>query len=263
MNANKPDNKKNGKKGKRIALWVVIVVLVLVLLFALLIWWALAYTESLENRDPEATPTAVQQETEQEEFNPITGAMEDISVPLARGLQLINIGSYTGAYVEDGTNEVVSGVLMLVVTNTGAEAIEYAQISMPAADGTAQFSISTLMPGASAVLLEQDRMLYTGNEDPSQAEASAVAVFDELPSMCEEQLELQILDGAINVKNISGGDITGDILIYYKNSSADLYYGGITYRVRIEGGMKDGEIKQLMASHFSASGSKIVFVTIN
>jgi len=48
----------------------------------------------------------------------------------------------------------------------------------------------------------------------------------------------------------------------YKNAAADLYYGGITYRVRIEGGIKAGEIKQLMAGHFSETGSKIMFVTV-
>ena len=77
-----------------------------------------------------------------------------------------------------------------------------------------------------------------------------------------DQLKLQILDGAVNVTNISGKDIAGDIVIYYKNSAADLYYGGITYRVRIEGGLKAGEIRQIMASHFSDTGSKIMFVTI-
>ena len=61
--------------------------------------------------------------------------------------------------------------------------------------------------------------------------------------------------------NISGQDIIGDVVIYYKNAAEDLYYGGITYRVRIEGGMKADEIKQIMASHFSDTGSKIMFVT--
>ena len=66
----------------------------------------------------------------------------------------------------------------------------------------------------------------------------------------------------MNITNISGNDITGDVVIYYKNASSDMLYGGITYRVTVTGGLKAGEIKQLTGSHFSASGSRIMFVTI-
>ena len=87
-------------------------------------------------------------------------------------------------------------------------------------------------------------------------------MFSEPLSLQEDKLQLQVLDGALNVVNISGADIEGDIVIYYKNAASDLLYGGITYRVRIEGGMKADEIKQIMASHFSDSGSRIMFVTV-
>ena len=188
--------------------------------------------------------------------------MKDISVDLGHGMQLINIGSYTGDYVEDGTNEIVSGVLMVIVTNTGEEAIEYASITVSTAEGNANFSVSTLLPGTSVVLLEKTRMAYTGQEDVAQASADAVAVFQKPLSLHEDKLQMQILDGVINVINISGQDITGDIVIYYKNAAADLYYGGITYRVRIKGGIGADEIKQITEDHFSSSGSKIMFVTI-
>ncbi|MBO5070133.1 MAG: hypothetical protein J6C37_07205 [Roseburia sp.] len=196
------------------------------------------------------------------EKTPVIGAMEDVEVVLGKCLQIINIGSYTGAFVEDGTNEIVSGVLMLVVTNISETDLQYAQITLPTEEGEAQFSISTLPAGESAVILEQNRMPYTGQEDCSMAVISNIATFDETLSLCENQLELQILDGAINVTNISGEDITGDVVIYYKNAADDLYYGGITYRVRIEGGMAADEIQQIMAGHFSDSGSKIMFVTV-
>ena len=80
-------------------------------------------------------------------------------------------------------------------------------------------------------------------------------------SIHADVLKLQGLDGALNITNISGEDITGDIVIYYKNSSSDMYYGGITYRVRLEGGLKDGEIRQIMSDHYSTSGSEVLFVT--
>jgi hypothetical protein len=40
-----------------------------------------------------------------------------------------------------------------------------------------------------------------------------------------------------------------------------MYYGGITYRIRIEGGLKAGEIRQGTAAHFNPDNSTVVFVT--
>ena len=53
----------------------------------------------------------------------------------------------------------------------------------------------------------------------------------------------------------------GDIYIYYKNFSGGIYYGGITYRVKIEGGLKSGEIRQLMSTHYYEEASEILMVT--
>lgn len=253
--------KKKNRNGKRVVLWVIIALLVILLAAALLVWWALDYSEGLE--DPTATPPGTAAVTPGvAEQAPVVDTMQDVTADLGESLQIVNIGAYTGAYVEDGSDEVVSGVLMLVVKNNGQQAIQYAEISLPTENGDAKFTLSTLPAGESVVLLEQNRMEYTGKEDVTQAAASNVAEFSEPMSLQEDKLQLQVLDGALNVVNISGRDIEGDVVIYYKNAASDLYYGGITYRVRLEGGIKAEEIKQIMASHFSDTGSKIMFVTI-
>lgn len=258
--------KNKNKSGKRTVLWTIIVIEVIILLAALLVWWAFAYdggstepTVPEEPITPETSATVPQvtvPEPTIEEIVDIGGTSID------NDLIIRNIGAYTGAFVEDGTNDIVSGVLMLVVANNGEEAVQYAEITLPTENGDAKFTLSTLPVGESVVLLEQNRMAYTGDEDATLATADNVAFFSEPLSLHEEKLKLQILDGAINVTNISGEDIDGDIVIYYKNAATDLYYGGITYRVRIEGGMQADEIKQIMASHFSDSGSKVMFVTV-
>ena len=183
---------------------------------------------------------------------------------LPEGLEVISIGSYTGVYMEDGSDEVLAGILMMKVTNTGETPIQYAEITMTLGEEQADFSLSTLNPGAEMVLLEQNRRAYDGAADYENADISAknVALFKQPMLMHEDKLQLQILDGAINVTNISGGDIGGNIAIYYKNAAAGVYYGGITYRITLEGGLKAGEVRQLMASHFSDTGSEIMFVTI-
>ena len=53
-----------------------------------------------------------------------------------------------------------------------------------------------------------------------------------------------------------------DIVIYYKNSSRDMLYGGITYRIRISDGLKSGEIRQIVAKRFQENASTIMMVTV-
>lgn len=216
---------------------------------------------------PEVSSETVSEGSTQEaqpELPPaVAGEREEqgISFSLDFGLEITAVGAYTGAYVEDGSNEVVSGVMMITVVNSGEESIQYAEIYLETADGEAKFSLTTLLPGESAVLLEQNRAVHRDGVAVSGARTENVALFSEAPSLCEDKLEIGVLDGAVNVTNISGEAIEGDVVIYYKNYSEGLYYGGITYRIRIEGGMEAGEIRQMMAEHFSASGSRVVFVT--
>jgi hypothetical protein len=110
-------------------------------------------------------------------------------------------------------------------------------------------------------VLEKDRMKYSSAPEFTAAETGAVALFEEHPGMAEDKLEIQALDGVINITNISNEDITDDILVYYKNYIDGIYYGGITYRLRIEGGLKAGEIRQGSAAHFNPGNSTVVFVT--
>jgi hypothetical protein len=49
--------------------------------------------------------------------------------------------------------------------------------------------------------------------------------------------------------------------VYYKNSTADLLYGGITYRAKVRAGLKAGEIRQINAGHFNPESSVIVMIT--
>ena len=93
--------------------------------------------------------------------------------------------------------------------------------------------------------------------------AQSVAFFSYEPSLQADRLQIQGLDGGMNITNISKEDITGDVVVYYKNAASDgLLYGGITYRTRISGGIKAGELKQGMTEHFRVNGSEVLFVTV-
>ena len=191
-----------------------------------------------------------------------TPVQESIQLPFAlqEGLTITSIDKYAGIYMEDGSDEAVSNVLMIQVENTTGTDLYLAQIKLEYGDKTAAFQVTNLPNGAKAILLEQQRMPYTA-QLPQSAWAENVAFTTEF-TMLSDQLEVTALNGVINVKNISGKDIPEDIYVYYKNYAGNLYYGGITYRVRIEGGLKAGEIRQVMASHFNQSSSQLLMATI-
>ncbi|MBR6610290.1 MAG: hypothetical protein IKK99_08760 [Oscillospiraceae bacterium] len=188
--------------------------------------------------------------------------LEEHYINLNNGLVITDIGSYTGIYMEDGSDEVVSGVLMMVVKNTGDKTVQYAKITLETGETDGLFELTTLPPSQSVVLLEQTRMSYDKNTAYTTATTENLALFSAEPSLMTDKLELQVLDGVINVTNISDNDIDGEIVVYYKNSATELYYGGITYRSRITGGLKAGEIRQVVGAHLSKSGTAIMFVTI-
>ena len=230
-----------------IAILVALVLLALEISFGLSIQTGIAKPLPTETTAPtEITPTE----------EPVQASMN-----LDYGLTITNVGSYTGIYMEDGSDDIVSGILMIQVTNTGEKDIEYAEIRLTYGEETAHFKLSTLPAEKTVVLLETNRMQYVPDTEYTAAVVENVAVFRQELSVCADKIHLQVLDGAINVKNISGEDIDGDIIIYYKNYSSGVYYGGITYMIRIQGGLKADEVRQSAAAHIYPSGSSVMFVT--
>ena len=211
-------------------------------------------TEAPNSPTTEATDPPVTQETSPQQVE------LQLPIVLQEGLTITNIDKYAGIYMEDGSDEMVSNLLMIQVENTTGKDLYLAQIKLEYGNKTAEFQVTNLPNGAKAVLLERQRMSYTA-QLPQSASAENVAFTTEF-SMFADQLEVNALDGVINVKNISGKDIPEDIYVYYKNYAGNLYYGGITYRIQIDGGLKAGEIRQIMASHYIQSSSKLLMVTI-
>lgn len=253
------------KNKKRPLLTIALVVLTVILIFMLLLAWGLYNTQDVPSTETDGMENTSSSPESSEQAS-VPAQIDEVTqqeYALGKGLTLVEIGKYTGVYMEDGTDEIVSNVLMLIVRNDGDQDIQYAEVTLPLSTGEAKFNLSTLPMGESMVLLEQNRMEWSADNDYSDVTAQNIALFSEPMSLQEDNLTIQALDGVINISNISGADITGDIVIYYKNASADLLYGGITYRVRLEGGLKTDEIRQITASHFSENGSRIMFVTVD
>lgn len=254
---------KKKKSGKGLITALIIAAILLAAFAALFLFQTPdKQADQIPGEPAETTGTVSRPEVETTLPAPLTEVKN--SVNLGYGIYVTDIGPYTGMYMEDGTDEIVSGVLMLVVQNNGEQDIQYAEITMDIGEEQASFSVTTLPVGESMVLLEKNRMAWDETVDYSAIlpKVENIAYFQEPISTLEEQLKIQIVDGAINVTNISEEDITGTITIYYKNAAADLLYGGITYRISMEGGLTSGEIRQVMTNHASDTGSRIMFATI-
>ena len=245
-----------GKKGKTTGILVAVVVLLLAVLMVLLLDKPAA-EPSVE------TPAATSGESaEVPEASVSIELQEQSSLNLGYGLELKDSGKYTGIYMEDGSDEVVTGLMMIVVENTGDQDVQYAEITAVSGEQEYNFVLTNLAAGAQVVLLDQQRREAADGALTSAVSAN-VALFSEPMDLMADTVEITGLKGMLNVKNISGADIAGDIYVYYKYASMDMFYGGITFRVRVEGGLATDEVRQVPAGHFAPKGCTLVQVTVN
>ena len=226
------NHKLNRKKGK-------IVVCILVMLLIVLVIVALLLSRNKMNESGDSFSSE--------------------EILLDEGLKIIRTDEYDGPYFEDGSNEEVSGIQMIILENTTEQDLQYAEIIVEHKDETAEYAVTNLPAGKKVLILEKNRMKYT-NKDIMETALENIIFLEKMP-LYEDIIEIQGLDGIVNVKNISENDISSDLYIYYKNIEKEMYLGGITYRIKIEGGLKAGEIRQLGANHFKADSCEILMVS--
>ena len=238
-------SKKKQSKGRGAGL-ILLILMVAVCIAAVIVRPSLP-------QEPPARPVQTTAPAVQTETVPV----QTVSVPaetqpainLGYGLEITDHGSYTGLYMEDGSDEILAKLLQLAEFTAVSGGEEY------------RFRLTNLAAGERAVLLEQERRAASGAPLESAVLGNA-ALFPEPMELYEDTIEIGGLEGMLNVQNISAADISGDICIYYKYAAQDIYYGGITFRVRIEGGLKAGELRQIPAGHFDPDGCAVVQVTI-
>ena len=193
-----------------------------------------------------------------------TGANKDNATAqtafLGNHLYITDIASFSGAYMEDGSDEYVSKVMMIVLKNESENDLQLARINLEYSDFTAEFEVTNLPAGESVVLLEKNRH-ECPQESYRSAKADNVVYFQSPMSLKEDQVKLTGQKGSIAVKNLTDSAL-GEIYIYYKNSATDLYYGGITYRAKVDAGLKPGREQTVLTGHFYPNACTIVDVQI-
>lgn len=236
------------RKRQRIPWLVPAAVVAVIVIAVVIVVLSLFHSEEPEQTQPQGTSGT---KVEYVDMNPID---------MGQGLVIEYAGAYTGIYMEDGSNETVSGLMMVILKNTGSQDLQLARFTLEYEDFTAEFEVTNLPAGASVVTLERNRRDAAGA--PKSAKLSTVVFLQEKMTLLEDRLELSGSTGSIRVKNISDSDISGTVWVYYKYSAADIFYGGITFRAKLTDGLKAGESAQIPAGHYNPNSVKFLWVTV-
>lgn len=176
------------------------------------------------------------------------------------GYKFSRLSSYTGEYVEDGKNENVKNIAAITIKNTTETDCGYAEVSVVTEVETYNFTFTTLKSGESVTVLEKNKSSYTEKSRIKTISIDRITDFRKKPQMYKDIFELTVMDGIMNIKNISDKDIDGAIYVYYKNTRDGRLFGGITYRVPFDS-LKAGELKQMPSKHLSKENSVMEFIT--
>ena len=84
--------------------------------------------------------------------------------------------------------------------------------------------------------------------NPTSGELTLESEYAAAPSLRDDLFKLYLQDGTLNIQNISGKDLDGSIVVYYKGADENGFFGGITYRLTIDGLKKDS-IAQRHSEH--------------
>lgn len=166
----KHGKREQRKRSRRVWLWVLSAILL-----AALIWLIVFLVRGgipSSDRDDSSTPADP----------PLVELSDDLAIQYISG--------YAGVYMEDGTNEVVSDVLMIVLENTSSQDLQLARVSIEYSNFTAEFEVTNLPAGEKVVALEKNR-----HPVPSEAyrsiETRNVVFFPEAMSLQEDRIKLR------------------------------------------------------------------------
>ena len=189
-----------------------------------------------------------------------TTVVSQLKVPytLSNGCEIAEIKSYNGPFVEDGSDVEKTDVFALVIKNTTGKHFQYMTVNIKIGEKDYNFKLTTLFDNSAVTVLESTGAAYNDQKIDTVTLTQSVE-FSSDPTVHPKELEITVMDGLMNVKNISGKDITSDIYVYYKLTDGDDWFGGITYRASVGGGLKNGELRQIPANHFKKESCKVVF----
>lgn len=256
-------------KSKKKTIWIAAAVAA-ALVLALVIW--LCARPGTGAPEPAASPTPDAQETQQPdvEETPQPGTVGDGDVSRVTtdteagtpwktmtddtySVSVTALGGYDGLFIEDGSDEPVTGVLALQFRNDGSQAIAYAEYVFRAGEATLSFQLSNLPAGESAVVLEAGRHAYDSAEALKLTDR-LVAFVDELTFASDQVLLVDNSDNSLTLMNLTDRTLPV-VRVFYKYWYEDeqTFVGGITYTAKGRNIPAGGSVT-IRPSHYVSDG---------
>ena len=176
------------------------------------------------------------------------------------GLEVCRIGTYTGIFVEQGTDIECEDVPAIIVRNTTRRMIEKAVF----VQGSQTFVITYLPPDGICLVQERsgqpaqkpDELYNLVFREPVQFVADDAEVQNRVRVEAEKNL--------ITIENISGEDIPGSVNVWYKTKKDGLFIGGVSYKAAVDDGvLKTGSTATVQTAHYDPACSELLLVTFS
>lgn len=177
-----------------------------------------------------------------------------------QNLKVESIGGYAGSFLEDGSDEPMTNVAAMLLTNQSEQMLQIAEIDFQVNETeTAHFKVTDLPAGTSVLVLESNRREF--REEDNYSYGDAATGYMEQPSLEEDKFEVIGKEGKIILKNKTQKTYQ-KVYIYYKYVQlGGAYLGGITYRTPFENVAGGAEV-EAVAVHFNPESSKIMAVQV-
>lgn len=175
------------------------------------------------------------------------------------GLEVCRIGTYTGTFVEQGTDTECKDIPAIVVRNTSDRMVEKAVL----VQGNQTFIITYLPPDGICLVQEQSGKA-ANTPDLYNLVFREPVQFVEDGATEQNRVRVETDENRILIRNISGEDIPGSVNVWYKTKQNGLYIGGVSYKAAVDDGvLKASSTATVQTSHYDPTYSELLLVTFS
>lgn len=168
-----------------------------------------------------------------------------------------DVAAYSGAYVEDGSDEPVENVAAILITNRSGQYLTLARLTYQLDGETALFEVTDLPAGKSAWILEKNRRKATDKSKYVYKEA--VTSFADHITRTPKELKVEYGENMLRVTNTSDQTLN-HVIVHYKGIHKDGHYlGGITYKLDF-GTLGPGDSVEKIAGHYDDDYTELLRV---
>lgn len=166
-----------------------------------------------------------------------------------------NFSSFSGQYVEDGSDIPVENVAAMLVTNHTEDFLDLATIEYEIDGKSATFMVTGLPAGRSAWVLEKNQMTIADGAEFKYIDKTTGFKSDVVNAT--DKITLSSDGNMLTAVNNTDETLEG-VFVYYKTLHTDgNYLGGITYKTTF-GDLEPREKKTELAGHYDKDKTEIV-----